>query len=96
MNARDQIEAIAIADGMSKNPDGTWTSPDRGTVNEPDYLGNRDAINAVLQRMKYRDLVGVDDILRDVILKHEMLNMATPVQWCEAFLRFKKLWNITT
>lgn len=73
-----------------------WRSPNSrcGTSGLPNYHGSLDEIVPVVRALPYLEW---DDVMIELMhmseeAGHEMA-LATPAQWCEAYLKAKGLWK---
>ena len=73
-------------------PEYPWIdSEGEGHRSYPNYHGSLDAIVPVVRAMDNDDKETVTEWLMDIT--KEFTGLATPAEWCEAYLQWKGLWK---
>jgi hypothetical protein len=78
-----------------KKMKGVSVTSDGYLVEIPNYHGSLDAIVPVVRALKSECIHKVAYLLFQITLHGPMFSshLATPAQWCEAYLKAKGLWN---
>lgn len=110
MDSHAQLLALARAHGFTDIREADGIDPLRGSfrggaiIPVPNYLGSLDVIVPMVREslfsVRHATLRELREVMscglsEDVIIAERETALATPRQWCEAYLRARRLWKET-